>query len=138
MNGWIKLHRSLVGHPRYSDPEWLTVWVYLLLNAVYEVTEKLFDGRVVKLQPGQLVTGRHVIAVATGVHESKVFRILQQLKNEQQIEQQAGAKSSIITVLNWHRYQATEQQNEQPVNSKRTASEQQSNTIEESKKKKKE
>jgi hypothetical protein len=71
----------------------------------------------IMLKPGQLITGRHAIAKATGVNNSKVFRILELLKAEQQIEQLAGVKHSLITVLNWRSYQRTEQQGEQQASS---------------------
>jgi hypothetical protein len=121
--GWVKLHRRLADHPRFRDPDWTTVWVYLLLNATHAPYRTIFDGRTVELRPGQLITGRLSIAENTGVHPSKVYRVLETLKIEHQIEQQAGAKSSIITVLNWHTYQNFEQQTEQQPNNKRAAAE---------------
>jgi hypothetical protein len=53
---------------------------------------------------------------------------LKYLEIEQQIEQQKTTKFTIITILNWDRYQENEQQSEQQVNNKRTTSEQQVNT----------
>ncbi len=129
--GWIKLHRQLLENPRFKDPDWVAVWTYLLLTATHAHREALFDGKRVELKPGQLITGRFVIAKSTGVHASKVYRILETLKTDHQIEQQAGAKSSMITVLNWSLYQNIEQQSEQQPSSNRAASEQQPNTLQE-------
>lgn len=129
--GYIRLYRRLRDHPRFGDPGWLSVWVFLLLNATHRPFEKLWDGRTVTLKPGQLITGRHAIAKATGVNPSKVYRVLESLKTEQQIEQLAGAKSSIITVLNWERYQYSEQQSGQQASKKQAADEQQASTIQE-------
>jgi len=121
--GWICLHRRLLDHPRFRDAEWLSIWTYLLLSATHRDYATLFDGKRVVLKPGQLITGRHSIAEKTGVNASKVFRVLERLKSEQQISQQAGAKNSIITIMNWHKYQHTEQENEQPASSNRAAAE---------------
>lgn len=129
--GWIKLHRQLLENPRFKDPDWVAVWTYLLLTATHAHREALFDGKRVELKPGQLITGRFVIANSTGVHASKVYRILETLKTDHQIEQQAGAKSSMITVLNWALYQNIEQQSEQQASSNRAAIEQQPNTLQE-------
>ena len=126
--GWIKLHRRLLDNPRATDPEWLSVWIYLLLNATHQPHKMNFDGKIVELQPGQLITGRFAIAKATGVSDAKVYRVLETLKNEQQIEQLAGVKGSMFTVSNWREYQETEQQTEQRLNSNRTATEQRLNT----------
>ena len=124
MNGWVKLHRRLLDNPRSGDPEWVAVWVYLLLNATHQPYRVNFDGHIIELQPGQLVSGRLAIADATGVHESKVKRILAAMKTDQQIDQQAGVHGSIFTVRNWQTYQNCDQQNGQQVTSDRPASDQ--------------
>lgn len=123
-SGWIKLHRRLLDNPRVTDPEWLAVWVYLLLSATHQPRKMDFDGRIVELRPGQFITGRLAIATATGVHESKVKRILAMMKGDQQIDQQAGVKGSMFTVRNWSKFQDNDQQNDQQLTSYRPASDQ--------------
>jgi len=81
----------------------------------------VFNGRVVELRPGQLITGRNSISAKTGIHPSKVRRVLQTLKIEQQIEQVPGAKSSMITLLQWASFQNIDQQHGQQANSNRPA-----------------
>lgn len=132
--GWIKSYRKIWDNPRSRDPHWMSVWNYILHHAAFAPCKDVFDGRVIELKPGQLVTGRHEIAKFTGVDDSKVWRVLEQLKNEQQIEQQPGRKCSIITVLNWSEYQSAEQQTEQQLSNSRAATEQQLSTVQEEKK----
>ena len=55
--GWVKFHRRLVDHPRFKDPEWLAVWVYLLLCATHQPRKMDFDGRIVELKPGPTYHG---------------------------------------------------------------------------------
>jgi hypothetical protein len=131
MSGWVKLHRKLLEHPRCSDPDWVAVWVYLLLNATHAPIRKMFNGRETMLRPGQLICGRYVIAEKTGVHASKVQRVLSMLKTDQQINQQGGNKSSIITIRNWALYQGTDQQTDQQTINSRSANDQQSITLQE-------
>lgn len=132
--GWIKLHRSMLDNPVVcKDPEHMAVWVYLLLEATHQNISKVFKGDRITLQPGQLITGRKVISEKLHINESKVQRILKNFKNEHQIEQQSSSRGSLITILAWNDYQNTEQQVEQKVNSKRTESEQQLNTLQECK-----
>jgi len=128
LRGYVCVWRKLRDHPRYRDSEFVHVWLHLILNATHKEMEAIFCGKKIVLQPGQLVTGRHSIARDTGVHDSKVNRILQQLKSEQQIEQQGGNLNSLITIRNWRVYQFSEQQIGQPANSNRTATEQPANT----------
>ena len=87
-NGWIKLHRKLLDNPVVcKDSDHMSVWIYLLLNATHTPRDYIFDSERTTLQPGQLITGRKSISTSTGVHESKVQRILKVLEIEQQIEQ---------------------------------------------------
>jgi hypothetical protein len=83
----------------------------------------MFGGKEITLQPGQLITGRKELSNKCNSNESKIERILKSLENEQQIEQQKSNKNRVITIVNWHRYQKSEQQNEQQVNNNRTTSE---------------
>ena len=131
-NGWIKLHRRLLDNPICcKDADYLAVWIYLLLEATHQPRDKLFDGKRITLRPGQLITGRKVIASALNIGESKVRRILQAFENDQQIDRLRGAKGSLISVLSWDNYQENDQQNDQQVTSKRPASDQQVTTLQE-------
>ncbi len=119
--GWIKLHRQLLDHEHYTDSARLHVWLHLLLKATHKPIERTFNGRRITIQPGQLITGRKSISRDTGIHESKVQRILKRLRSEQQIDQQTGNRSSLVTVRNWNQYQATEQQPEHQPTGQRPA-----------------
>lgn len=129
MEGWIKLHRKLLDNPIIiKDSDYLSVWIYILLNSTHKEYDTLFKGERITLQKGQLITGRKSISEKLKINESKVQRILKTLENEQQIEQQNGNKNRLITILSWDKYQQDEQQTEQQVNNNRTTSEQQVNT----------
>ena len=120
-DGWIKLHRKIIDHPFYGDPEFLSVWITLLLNATNVPINKNWNGKTITLKPGQLIASRKTMSFMTGVNQSKVYRVLKRLENEQQIEQQKSPRSTIITITNWEKYQSGEQLNEQLPNSYRTA-----------------
>lgn len=129
MEGWIKLHRKLLDNPIIvKDSDYLSVWIYVLLNATHKEYDTLFQGKRITLKKGQLITGRKSISEKLKINESKVQRILKTLENEQQIKQQKGNKNRLITILSWDKYQQDEQQIEQQVNNNRTTSEQQVNT----------
>ena len=128
-NGWIKLHRCLLRNPIVmKDADYFAVWGYLLLKATHTEYPVLFKGEKIYLQPGQLITGRKKIASDLHISESKVFRILNDYKSEQQIEQQTSNRNSLISIVNWELYQGSEQQDEQQMNNKRTTDEQLVNT----------
>lgn len=131
MNGWIKVHRALAEHHVASDPHSLSVWLHMLMMANHREAKRQINGRVIAVQPGQLITSRKSLAEKTGVNESKVERVLKLLQSEQLIEQHGTSKFRVISIVNWAKYQLDEQHSEQQVNSKRTADEQQMNTPEE-------
>lgn len=130
--GWIKLHRSLLDNPVIlRDPECFSIWIFLLLKAAHKDGVKVaYSGTQCTLAAGQVVTSRKDLSEQLNIHESKVQRVLSRLQKEQMIEQQTSNRKRVISIVNWDKYQFTEQQTEQPneqqVNSNRTASEQQS------------
>lgn len=124
MEGWIKIHRKMLDNPIIcKDSDYLSVWIYLLLNATHKEIPALFKKEKIILQPGQLLTGRKSISKQLKISESKIYRIINDFKSEQQIEQQTSNQNSLITILNWNKYQESEQQNKQQMNNKRTTSE---------------
>ena len=124
MEGWIKIHRKILENPIIcKDSDYLSIWIYLLLNATHKQIPALFKGQKIILQPGQLITGRKSISKQLKISESKIYRVINEYKNEHQIEQQTSNKNSLITIVNWNIYQQSEQQNEQQMNNKWTTTE---------------
>ena len=126
--GWVKLSRRLLDNPIFQKPDYLAVWLFLLLSANHEETSFIWNNKKQILKKGQLLTGRKKIAQKTKVAESQIYKILKYLETEQQIEQQKTTKYTIVTIINWDRYQQKEQQKEQQRNNRVTTEEQQSNT----------
>jgi len=139
-NGYFKLHRSVWDNPVLTrSPDHMVVWLWLLSNAEHGKTKAdngtidtppekmpsvMLHGKRVYLKRGQGTCGRKLLAKELGLNESKVYRILKLLENEQQIEQQTDRQKTLYTIKNWAKYQdSDEQQNEQRVNNERTTSE---------------
>lgn len=119
MSSWVKLSRKLATSTIASKPEYLAVWIHLMLSASYKEGEVLVGRQVVRLLPGQLVFGRHKFSEKTGVSEANVRSALQVLKSLQQITIKSESKFSVITITNWAKYQA----DEPAKNQQRTSSE---------------
>lgn len=129
MQGYIKLYRQVLDNPIVcKDNDFFRVWIFLLLSATHTGYSALFNGERIELLPGQLITGRKSISEKCGVSESKVQRILKVFENEQQIEQRTCSKNRLVTVLNWNKFQNSEQPFDQQLNNEWTAAEQQLNT----------
>lgn len=131
-SGWTKFHRSWLDDPLINkDPDHLAVWIRLVNDAAIEPVPGDFGGKRITLQPGQLTTGRKQLGERCGVQQSKVERILRSFESAQLIEQRASSKNRLVSMVFWAKEQGREQQDEQQMNSERTASEQRVDTHEE-------
>lgn len=132
-NGWIKLHRKLLDNPLMARPAYRALWIEILLRATHNGTSVMFEGKRVRLEPGQFTTGTLALSKATGVPRGTVVRILETFKNEHQIEQRTDHQCSMITVLKWKEYQSGEQPNGQRVDNEWTTNGQRVDTKQECK-----
>ena len=120
--GHVKIYRRLKKSPYYKDSQYVHLWLHLLLEVNHSPHREKLKGSdaFIELQPGQVLTSRDKLSEQTGIHSSKVNRMLKAFETEQQIEQQTFNKYRIITITNWVSYQKREQQNEQQMNNRRT------------------
>lgn len=130
VEGHIRLFRKFKKSSFYKDSIYVHVWVHLLLSANWSEKRIKLDGsdQFIDIKPGQFLTSRTKLSAELGINRSKLERILNALKSEQQIEQQTFSKYRVISICNWSEYQQSEQQNEPQMSSKRAASEQQVST----------
>lgn len=98
--GWIKLHRRLRDHPVWSDAQPLcrrAAWIDLLLRAAWA------DGDRVKR--GQILTSQVRLAADWRWPRKGVKRFIDWLIEEQMIDHERRSSFSVITVLNYERFQ---------------------------------
>jgi len=122
MNGWIQLHRKLLDNPVFKNHKLLQTFLYCLLSATHTEREQIIGEQIVKLNPGQLATGREAIARATGLTSQNVRTALKKLKTLQILTIKPTTKYSVISITNWESYQQTNQQvtNIQPTSNQQT------------------
>lgn len=122
--GWIKLHRKTLDNPVcMKDAEYFAVWCWLLLNASYTPETQWFKGKKIELKEGQILTTLDEISRVLRIKQSKVVRILNLLKNEKQIEKQTSNRNTLISVVNWEKFQSSEKQNGKLAKTERKTSE---------------
>ena len=117
-DGWIKIHRSIWKNPWMYRPNVLMVWMYILCHVNYQPTDAIFEGKRITLEPGQGIFKIRQIASELKIPLTSVHRIVETLKNETQIETQTSPRNTIITVVNWSKYQLRGTQNETQVEHK--------------------
>ena len=132
MSGYIKLYRQMMSHPKYKDSHHMHLWVHILMKAAFSPVDVDWKGKTVRLEPGQFTAGRKQLSDETGISEQRIKTVLRRLIADSQINQQTSNKCSMFTVLNWEKYQMSNQ----PSTSHQPAINQPSTTKEEVKERK--
>lgn len=100
-NGFIALHRSLLSWGWHADPA--TGWLFVNLLLMANWTDSDWQGMTIKR--GQLVTGRKALAAQTGLSEQTVRTSLNHLKSTNEITIIPTNKFSVITIVNYGKFQ---------------------------------
>lgn len=105
MQGWIKLHRKILNHWVADEPECLAVWVRLLIEANHTTTKRLFNGRMIDIERGQLLFGLQRFTQKSGVSIAKLRRYMRLFEAEGMIDRQKDNKYSLITITCYEDFQ---------------------------------
>lgn len=110
MSGWIKLHRGIFDHWIASDSDYLSVWLRMLSDANFEDKKHLFNGSLMEVKRGQIIFGLEAWSAKTGVSIAKLRRMIKMLENDKMISRQKTNKYSLISILNYTKYQDDDRQ----------------------------
>lgn len=105
--GYILLHRQLIDHPLYfAEPfSRIMAWIDLLLMANHATGYIYVRGNRVEVNRGQVGLSEDTLAQRWKWSRGKVRRFLNELENDQQIVQQKSHVKSLISVVNYDKYQ---------------------------------
>ena len=109
---WIKIHSSIWRNPWMYRPNVLAVWLYILSHVEWRPTDVVFEGQRITLQPGQGLFKLRELASIFRIPETSLRRIVLLLKSEGQIGAQTSPRNTLISVVNWKKYQLVGKQNE--------------------------
>ena len=111
--GYIKLWRKIEESFIWQNPKALVLFTHLLMGANYKETEFMMNYKKIILKRGQLICGRKKLSINTGISEGTVYNLMEMFENEQLIVQQKTNLYTIVTMVNYNKYQDFKQQNEQ-------------------------
>lgn len=112
--GYIKLYRrNLENHIVCKDSDHAAIWQYLLLEATHKERSVSFKGKRVILMPGELITSSVSISDKYKIDNRKVRRVLSLFESELMIQQESSNEGRIITIINWLKYQPSDNNPEQ-------------------------
>jgi hypothetical protein len=125
---FIKIDRRLLDSYSFSNPNYLKIWLWILLKANYKKSYASIDAgagiSTIEINRGQMLFGRHKAEIELNLSGSLIYRALKKFEQLGQITLKTNNKYTIITVCKYDCYQNNDSQTEQLVNSKWTASEQ--------------
>jgi hypothetical protein len=108
-DGWIKVHRSVQDSGFYTDSFAVHLWIHLVMEACHKPRKTIFNGRIVELKQGQLITGRKKLSQETGISEQVIRKWLELFEINQQITIEKTSAGSCISILNYKKYQEINQ-----------------------------
>ena len=101
MDGWIKLHRSMLSWEWWDDARMVKSFLTILLMANSE--DNRWHGQVVKA--GSFITSRAKLATALRLSEKQTRLVLSRLSMTGEISVRTNNHFTMITVNNWTNYQ---------------------------------
>lgn len=97
--GWIKLHRSIQESDIWEKPEYLKAWIELLLTVNHK------ENKMLGIKAGQTLTSIKSLSQKWKWSNNKISNFLNALQKEGMIAQNRTSRNTVITVLNWDKYQ---------------------------------
>ena len=127
---WIKLHRKSLDSRVFSDPFLWQLWCWCLMKANWKRGWKLSR----EIPPGSFATGELSAAEQLNVSGSKWRRGIKKLQEFGMVEAKATNRFTVISVVNWAKYQDERRTGDEPVTNQRRTGDEPVTTIEEGKK----
>jgi len=105
MQGWIKLHRRIIDHWIWQDPEYLRMWIYLLLDVNHEDRKVVWNKNVIEVKRGEKITSLKKLSEEFNCSRGKVRHFLKLLVNDTMIYAISNTNYTHIKVCNYDNYQ---------------------------------
>ena len=119
MKGYIKLHREIQNHWLWEEPRRLRAWLYLLFEAAWEPrTIPWGKDESVTLCRGQIATSIRKLNGRWGYCTETTLALLKLFEEQGMITRETSAKRSLITIVNYEKYQLFEDSAERKVERK--------------------
>jgi len=128
MSGYTKSYREKWQHPVFRDLLEAGIWAWMCDTAAWKDTKIRFNGELVSLRRGQLVTSIRFMSEGFRIGEQVTRTFLENLKNEGMANTQPTHRGTVITICNYDKYQENENSANTPVNEQPTSSQRAANT----------
>lgn len=125
--GWVKFYRELLEHELWLRDPFTRgqAWTELFVTANHKAKELWLDGSVFKAERGQIVTSMLRLAHRWKWSRDKVRRFLGELEKAQMISLQVDTKKTVITILQYERFQGWDETDQHDTDTLPTTKQQQ-------------
>ncbi len=107
-NGYISLHRQILENPLSCKPNYLAVWIYLLLKANYKPKKIIWNNETIDLKPGQFIGSILQISEHFSISTATVSYILNYFESEGMLKRKSTKKFTLFEIINYDKYQKVE------------------------------
>lgn len=110
VEGWNKIYRSIQEHWLWTCEPFSRgqAWIDLLLMANHKINKIMINGTLEVVERGQRVTSIRKLADRWTWSTKKVTHFLEQLVKDNMIEYVSDTSKTVITILNYDKYQGKE------------------------------
>lgn len=109
--GWIKLHRKLQDCWIWLEREPFdkrSAWIDLLLLANHSDKKILFNGELITIKRGQILTSIRKLSEKWKWSVNRVYRFLKLLESDEMLQRESDKDRTLLTVVNYSIYQCVE------------------------------
>jgi hypothetical protein len=106
VSGYVRIHRSLRGHPAFRNDAEAMAFAWMVMGAAWQLTRVRYKERLIVLQRGQLAVSQRDMARALDRDKAWVERLWKRLKSEAMIAASCEAGVAVITICNYNEFQA--------------------------------
>lgn len=107
--GWIKVHRTILEHWIFDNADHSRAWMLLILHANWEPKRRMFNGKIITVQPGELLGSIAYFADITRLSHKQWRHLQELLIAEQMITVESTWRGAKLTICNYTTYQESGQ-----------------------------
>jgi DNA-binding transcriptional regulator YhcF (GntR family) len=105
VSGYVRIHRSLIGHPAFRNDAEAMAFAWLVARAAWKSARVRYKERAITLERGQLAISVRDFAAAMDRDKAWIERLLKRLKAETMVETRHETGVNVITICNYGQYQ---------------------------------
>lgn len=124
MEGWISLHRKFTEWEWYDDLNTKSLFIHCLLKA----NHKGKKWRGIQVNKGSFITSRNHLSIELNLSEQQIRTALKKLESTNEITIKSTKLNTLISIVNWNKYQDSNQQDNQRATKKQPRSNQRATT----------